>query len=141
MTRSQIASVGVLLTCLFNCGCGPGPQDPTNELPSGFVDLPAAGTILRPGKTLIGGWAVDDRGIAEVRVYFDGYFKGATTLAVSRPDVAKAMRKYARGSDRHGWNIEVDFGVAAGSHTILVQVVDTNGATRDIGAVPVTTPR
>ena len=58
-----------------------------------------------------------------------------------RPDVAKALPRYARRGDIHGWNALIDFGMAAGPHTILIQAVDDSGATRDIGVVPVTVPQ
>jgi hypothetical protein len=80
---------------------------------------------------------VDDSGVTEIRIYFDGRFVARTTLIVPRPDVSKALPEYARPGDLHGWNLEVDFGATAGDHTILVQAVDTNGATRDIGSIAV----
>jgi hypothetical protein len=121
-------------------GCGPGINNPGNELPSGVVDEPKAGATLRPGPTLVGGWAMDDSGIREIRVYFDGRFKTSTVLAVARPDVAKARPRYARPDAMHGWNVLFDFGMAPGTHTLLVQAVDDQGATRDIGVIPVTVP-
>ena len=62
-------------------------------------------------------------------------------MGVSRPDVEQAHPRYARADAMHGWNVLVDFGMASGPHTILVQAVDDLGATRDIGVVPVTMPR
>lgn len=121
--------------------CVDPPPDPANELPIGFVDTPSAGEVLRPGPTLVGGWAVDDTRIVEIRIYFDGRFVARATQGVARPDVAKAWPKYARAGDLHGWNTIVDFAATAGAHTIVVQAVDTAGATRDIGVIPVTVPR
>ena len=115
--------------------------DSANELPFGAIDVPAAGTVLRPGPTVVGGWALDDSGIAEVRIYFDGRFVERATPNVPRPDVAQAYPKYARGGDRHGWNLEVDFAATPGAHTILAQAVDSQGATRDLGSVAVTAPQ
>jgi len=121
--------------------CGNRDLDPANELPFGVIDVPAAGTTLRPGPTVVGGWALDDSGIAEIRVYFDGRFVARATPDVPRPDVTQAYPKYARGGDRHGWNIEVDFAATPGPHTILAQAVDSQGATRDLGSVVVTAPQ
>lgn len=139
LERWGTATLLALVTVAFP-GCGPGIRNPGNELPSGLVDVPKAGATLRPGPTLVGGWAVDDSGIREVRVYFDGRFKASTVLTVARPDVAKAMPRYARADALHGWNVLVDFGMAPGAHTLLVQAVDDHGATRDIGVISVTVP-
>jgi hypothetical protein len=135
------ALAGVVLLSGVVAGCVERAKNPENQLPSGMVDLPKPGAVLRPGRTLVGGWAIDDTGVAEVRVFFDGRFKAATTLKVPRPDVSQAKPWYARPGDLHGWNVEVDFGLAPGEHEILVQAVDINGAARDIGLVPVTVTR
>lgn len=140
MKRLVVMAVcGVFLVSA--AACGPNPKDPENQLPNGFLDKPAPDAVLGPGPTLVGGWAVDDTGITEVRVFFDGRYRASTTLTVSRPDVSKAMAPYARGTDIHGWNVEIDFGMEAGPHAILAQAVDDHGATRDIGIVTVHIPR
>lgn len=141
MNRTRLNGfVAVVLMMIPFVACGGQTLNPGNELPFGVVDVPKAGSTLRPGPTLVGGWAVDDSGIEEIRVYFDGRFKASTGMAVSRPDVEQAHPRYARPDAMHGWNVLVDFGMASGPHTILVQVVDDLGATRDIGVVPVTIP-
>lgn len=139
MKTSARAMAAALLS--ITAACAAPEPDPTNELPFGFVDVPTAGTELRPGPNLVGGWALDDVGVTEIRFYFDGKYVTRTTLAVPRPDVAKALPKYARSGDRYGWNLNVDFAATPGPHTILVQAVDSSGATRDIGVVAVTGPR
>jgi hypothetical protein len=49
--------------------------------------------------------------------------------------VVKAYPAFAHRSDVHGWTVTVPLGAdtPAGPHTILVQAVDNQGATRDIG--------
>ena len=89
---------------------------------------------------VVGGWALDDEGVKEVRVYVDNRFVGRTTVTLSRPDVSKSFPKYAaNGNDIHGWVLTVSLGnaFADGPHTVLAQAVDTQGATRDIGTVNV----
>jgi hypothetical protein len=138
----RLAGVGLVTAALAaSLACGERVKNPDNELPQGVVDTPKTGDVLKPGKTLVGGWAVDDSGIAEIRIYFDGHYKASAGVNVPRPDVAKAMPRYARRGDIHGWNIEVDFGMAPGPHIILVQAVDDSGATRDIGVMTVTVPQ
>lgn len=140
MRFGRVASVAALLTALVCAGCGAGAVPPRHEEPAGVVDVPRAGAILRPGPTLVGGWAVSETGIREIRVYFDGAFKARAALEVARPDVSKALPRYARPGDIHGWNLLVDFGMAAGDHTIRVDVVEQDGTATSIGAVPVTVP-
>jgi hypothetical protein len=121
--------------------CREPAKNPRNLLPYGYVDTPKAGDVLRPGKTLVGGWALDDTGVAEVRVFFDGRYKASAPIAAARPDVGKVMPQCARQRNICGWNLLVDFGLVAGEHTILVQAIDDMGASRDIGTIPVTIPR
>ena len=115
-----------------------GP-DPKNELPFGYVDLPAEGGKVErdmPAR----GWALDDAGVTEVRIFLDNHFVARATLTEPRPDVIKAYPKYARGTEVHGWAVLVPLGGDApvGPHTILVQAIDTQGASRDIGTKNVT---
>jgi hypothetical protein len=140
--RRHVVRVGAIAVVLASfLACGERVKNPDNELPLGVVDIPRAGDVLKPGKTLVGGWALDDSGISEIRIYFDGHYKTSVRLNVPRPDVARQMPRYARRGDIHGWNVEVDFGMGPGPHAILVQAVDDSGATRDIGVVPVTVPQ
>lgn len=110
--------------------------DPTNELPFGTLDGPADGANVSM-VTNAGGWVVDDRGVREVRVYIDGHFVNATPLNTPRPDVAKAYPQFTHESNVLGYTITIEF-PTPGAHTVLVQAVDTDGATRDIGNAKVT---
>jgi hypothetical protein len=120
---------------LTGCSGGRVP-DAANELPFGNVDRPAPNaevTALSP----VAGWALDDRGIAEIRLYVDGHLANTCRLTVARPDVTQIFPKYARGRQRHGFAMMAGFDVP-GPHTLVVQAVDTDGATRDIGVINVT---
>ena len=124
----------------FAAGCNRGGQDgvldPANELPFGNVDQPAAKSQTG-ASTAVGGWAMDDREVREVRIYVDGRLAEVSTINTERPDVSKVFPQYAHATHMHGWSAMIAF-EAPGPHTILVQAVDSNGATRDIGTVPVT---
>jgi hypothetical protein len=112
--------------------------DPKNELPSGFIDAPPNGAGV--GRQIqMYGWAVDDQGVKEVRIFVDGKYVAKTTLTAARPDVTRAQPQYAHGNDTHGWALTVTLGdvYQPGQHTILAQAVDTQGATRDIGTITV----
>lgn len=141
-TKRRGTLAGLLIAAMtLAAGCNPGnntdgPADPTNELPFGRVDQPADGAVV-PASVAVGGWALDDRGIREVRVYVDGHFQIGVPLNTDRPDVSKAFPVYSKNGDRHGWTTAASF-EAAGPHTVVVQAVDTDGATRDIGVLNLT---
>ena len=136
--RLRLVVAGLCLTAVAGCSrtSANRPLDPDNELPIGTVDAPADGARV-PMAGPIAGWALDDRGIREVRIYVDGRFVNMTPLNTSRPDVAKAYPQYVHGSDVVGWTTTLGFS-APGIHTVLAQAVDTDGATRDIGSLKVT---
>lgn len=143
----MVRRLGVLaLALVVLAGCGnrpahPAPSagaslpDPSNQLPFGTLDAPTTGATL-PADVTVSGWAMDDKGVAGIRVYVDGHFMQATTLTIHRPDVSAAVPLYARQSDRHGWTVRI--GLKPGPHTVLAQAVDDVGATRDLGSVSVT---
>lgn len=126
--------------CVFALGCNRGASegvlDPSNELPFGTIDQPLAKSQTG-ASTGVGGWAMDDREVREVRIYVDGRLAEVSTINTERPDVSKVFPQYAHATHMHGWSTIITF-EAPGPHTLLVQAVDSNGATRDIGTVPIT---
>jgi len=136
MTRRVL--LGLLLVCAAACSTVRAEPDPKNQLPFGWVDVPAAGSEIQRQLTA-SGWALDDTGVAEVRVFFDDHFVARTTITESRPDVTKTYPTFAHGNDVHGWRVNVPLGAAAtlGPHTLLFQAVDKDGASHDIGSVAV----
>lgn len=146
--EKMVERLGVLVLALFTLsGCGTDRStqsnpaagarspDPTNQLPFGTLDAPASDATVAQDVT-VSGWAMDDAGIAAVRVYVDGHFVESTELTVDRPDVSAAVPAFSRQSDRHGWTVAIN--LEPGAHTILAQAVDTVGGTRDLGSVAVT---
>jgi hypothetical protein len=145
-SRARGRVVGVraamtLVATLLGTACGGGHTtnralDPANLLPFGSVDTPRDGARV-PKLLTIGGWAMDDRGIQNIRVYIDGHFVTTLQLNTDRPDVSKAYPQYARGTTIHGWTGSVVL-ETPGQHTVVVQAVDSDGATKDIGVVKLT---
>lgn len=145
MVIRLVVSAALVLFTMAGCGGdrsspsnpagAPAPPDPSNQLPFGSLDAPAANATV-PRKVTVSGWAMDDTGVEGVRVYVDGHFITSTTLTVDRADVSAAVPAYARQSDRHGWTVTI--GLEPGTHTLLAQAVDRVGATRDLGSVSVT---
>jgi hypothetical protein len=133
------AAIALALTALAVPACGPnGRHNPDNEVPFGYVDQPKAGDTVAPGALVVGGWALDDSAVKEVRVYLDGRYVTRTTIAVARPDLVKPYPGYLHGTDLHGWNTEIELPDVPGPHTLLVQAEDDAGATRDLGSMTIT---
>jgi hypothetical protein len=129
---------GLILLCAVGCSIAGSEPNAKNELPFGWVDEPVPGTeVLR--NMSAHGWALDDGSVAEVRIFLDDHFIARASVTEPRPDVTKVYPKYGHGNDTHGWSVTVPLGggVTLGPHRLLFQAVDNQGATRDIGNVPV----
>ncbi len=109
---------------------------PINHEPLGVFDVPLDGTTV-PSSITVAGWAADDRGIREVRVFVDGHPAALAGFNLVRPDVSAAHPRARHGTDLHGWQTSVQLGLP-GRHTIDVRVTDTNGITVNLGTRVVT---
>jgi hypothetical protein len=136
MTRRVL--IGLLLLCAASCSAARSEPDPKNQLPFGWVDEPAAGSEVQR-QVSTSGWALDDTGVAEVRVFLDDHFVARASITESRPDVTKTYPTFAHGNDVHGWRVNVPLGASAtlGPHNLLFQAVDKDGASHDIATVAV----
>jgi hypothetical protein len=85
------------------------------------------------------GWAVHESGITKVCVYVDRRRVSCTeNVNGARPDVRAAWPAFA-GSDKSGWQIQLDSaGLAPGEHVLVVQAVSKGGSVQDIGTLNVT---
>ena len=132
----RVLAAAIAAAALAGCRLRGNVTDPANELPFGHIDAPAPGAEVK-AETPVAGWALDDRGVTQIRVYVDSHLVNTGPLTMDRPDVSRQYPRYTRGNHRHGWTLLMGFD-APGPHTVLVQAVDTDGATRDIGVVNVT---
>ncbi|MCA1560179.1 MAG: hypothetical protein LC753_02435 [Acidobacteria bacterium] len=141
MTRliAQILPI-ISIVLFFACACTRASLDAANELPFGAVDTPQPNAVVKP-YVVVGGWALDDRGVRAVRIFVDGRLNTETPLNVQRPDATPRTSRYGHGHTRHGWNVRVDLGPNPGMRTIRVEVVDDDGAARDIGIFALTVER
>lgn len=116
----------------------PGP-------PFGSVDVPEDGARLA-GEVAIGGWVLDDSGIAAVEIYRsaapgepDGQvFVGRATLVDgARPDVAREYPAYP-GAGRAGWGYMLLSnllpGAVSGTVTLSAYALTNDGTTALIGS-------
>ncbi len=122
------------------CGCDHSAsarvEKPTATNPPsiGIIDFPKNGS--RVGRsTAILGWALDERGVREVRVYVEDGLAGRFTPDQPRPDVSATFPGLAAGSDVHGWQGEIDFGSHEGATGVRLDVVDTAGAVTTVSHV------
>jgi hypothetical protein len=121
---------------LYSDSSKPVPCNAAAKLPFGFVDSPRAGDTLR-GQTRFHGWALSEAGIQMVNVYLDRKFAAIATKAVSRPDVQSVFPALPE-SAMCGWEVGFDTtGMKPGAHEIVVQARSRDGATRDVGIVPI----
>lgn len=72
------------------------------------------------------GWAADQDGVAEVRIYCDADRVAVVRPRFARPDVDAAFPNVAR--ERHGFNAELNVGSKIGPCVVRADVLDTRGA-------------
>ena len=92
-----------------------------------------------PRAFVTSGWALDDTGIASIRLFVDNKYVMAIDRRTVRDDLKPTFPAYTSNSRRHGWlaNVILPDTTPAGPHTLLVQLEDTGGLTRDLGPVSV----
>jgi hypothetical protein len=109
-------------------------QDTTlDEGSLGAIDL----ITERKSKGLIDltGWALDDDGVAAVRVFVDGLYAGLAAYGFPRPSVTSQYPGYP-DSTTPGWLFSLDTrALADGEHVVGAVVVDDDGVQTLIGEV------
>ncbi|MEO7270608.1 MAG: class I SAM-dependent methyltransferase [Vicinamibacterales bacterium] len=104
--------------------------------PAGNIDNPP--DFLRvSGTTIVNGWAIDRRGVREVRIFLDDRLVLARTLTVDRPDVSAAFPQLRFRHDRHGWTTILTF-EDTGEHTISAEAENVDGQVVGLGQRRVT---
>jgi GH25 family lysozyme M1 (1,4-beta-N-acetylmuramidase) len=79
----------------------------------------------------IGGWALSDGGVKQVKILVDGNFSGYASIGESRPDVAKAFPSYSDGSTS-GYSYVLDVSkLSAANHKLTVETIGNNGTIVD----------
>ena len=123
--RIDTSPVGVAFVAMPNLGPGPrtgtivvGPRAitvnqsaPVATPPFGFMDTPLDGTVVE-GSVAIGGWALDDLGVFEVRIYRNSvspeplgervFLGKAVFVEGARPDI-EALYPTVPSARRAGW--------------------------------------
>ncbi|MEW8956569.1 Ig-like domain-containing protein [Clostridium sp.] len=91
-----------------------------------WIEGPASGVELTEN-TSIYGWALNDSGIKEVRVYSDGVLIDKAKHGLPREDVNKVFPGYVEGA-KSGFSYELDPGkFSLGNHRVTIEVEGNNG--------------
>ena len=82
----------VLCTLMAGASCRQPPlPDPNNEFPFWGGGRSRNGKVV--GRQVeVSGWALDDAGVREIRIYVDSRYKMSAVLKIERPDVTKVIR-------------------------------------------------
>ena len=90
------------------------------------LEVPAVGATYS-GISTLRGWAVAEEGISKVDIYIDGNFFQSAPYGGSRGDVGSIFPEI-NDSDESGFALAYNFsGLSAGTHTIKVEAVTTQG--------------
>ena len=112
----------------------------TSKLPFGGVNTPVSQQKIT-GKVNVTGWALTEAGIESVTIYVDRTFVADCSMALSRPDVAKAYPNMPE-SGVSGWTVTFDStNFSPGWHDLTVQAKSQTGATRDLASLPLLVQR
>lgn len=119
--------------------------------PFGIIDTPSDNVTGITGALNVTGWALDDVGVARVRIYRDAtagetpgtqiYIGDATFVDGARPDVQAAFPGYPNAS-RGGWGLQILTnmlpGAGTGSYRLTALADDVEGHTTVLGARTIT---
>lgn len=132
--RHNIAAVLVAVAVLGGFGAAAAPRltralltrdTGPNAASIGYIDRPKVRTSVS-SVFVVEGWAADEDGVVEVRIYVDADRAAVVRPSVARPDVDALFPKVAR--ERHGFGAELNVGSRTGWCVIRADVLDTRGA-------------
>lgn len=130
----------VALAGLAVAGCNrePAPKRQAERNPPtiGFIDAPAAKSVLGP-KFIASGWALDESNVERVRIYLDDELMANVPLTVMRPDVEDSYKVVFRRGQPHGFSVTIDAGTRKGYCTIRFEALDGRGALTQFATVSV----
>lgn len=96
-----------------------------------FIDNPSTSSQIG-NSTLVRGWALNDSGVHNVRVYVNGVYKATADYGVSRPDVNRVYPGYSSG-DNAGYQVDLDTSyLADGIHEIKVIATGNDGSSTTV---------
>ena len=100
--------------------------------PFGILESPAPEAILGASTVELKGWALDNRGVSEIRVLIDGATVQTSSTSVPRPDVCSAWPLYP-DCPAPGFSLDLDLtGLSPCPHLLEIEAVDSDGNARVI---------
>ena len=94
------------------------------------LDAPTNNSVVTDGNLQIRGWALDEAGVKEVRVYIDNKDFGTITYGTTRTDVNKAYPGYSSG-DNAGFEGIINLGgMTTGDKKLTVKITANDGTTQ-----------
>jgi len=130
--RHRWPAIFVAVIGVFGAAMGPRitqallpPDTGPNPASIGYIDRPKPRTSVS-SVFLVEGWAADQDGVVEVRLYVDGDRAAVVRPSVERPDVDALFPHVAR--ERHGFGAELNVGSKTGACVIRADVLDRRGA-------------
>nr|WP_275299528.1 Ig-like domain-containing protein [Clostridium sp. YIM B02506] len=95
----------------------------------GHVDEPTA-NLTTGGNIRVRGWALNQSGINEVKIYVQDKYLGNASIGKSRPDVKNVYPQYIE-SDKSGYEYTINTsGLGEGRKTIKVEAIGKDGSTQ-----------
>ena len=119
---------------LFCAGCAEPAAGPDNPPSVGSIDVPKARASVS-SQFVVSGWAADESGVAELRLYLDDKLVATPSLTVVRPDVDRAYPTALR--EPHGFSTVVNAGDKTDRCLIRAEVLDKRGALSRVAQVSV----
>jgi len=130
-------SLRVILTDTTGQTTTLGPRTVTlvrdaNKAPFGVIDGPTEMTSSE-GPLSIHGWALDDAGVSDVRVFIDNQSIGSAVRGYPRPDVRAAFPSMPN-AESSGFRLETNISrLTSGNHSLTLQITDSAGAVTAVG--------
>ena len=96
------------------------------------LDAPTNNIVVTDGNLKIRGWALDQAGVKEVRVYIDNKDFGAVTYGTTRSDVNNAYPGYSSGNNA-GFDGTIDVSsLTSGNKKVVVRITSNDGTIQNI---------
>ena len=95
------------------------------------IDNPVNNSTVSVGKSIIiNGWALNESGIKEVKIYLDNLYLGNATTGISRTDVKKVYPEYME-ADKSGFEYTINnSSLPEGAKTIKVHAIGKDGTSQ-----------
>ena len=96
------------------------------------LDEPNNNSVVTNGNLRIRGWALDQAGVKEVRVYIDDEDFGTVPYGTSRPDVNKAYPGYLSGNNA-GFDGTINVSsIISGNKNVVIKITSNDGTVQNI---------